>query len=155
MFEDIKLVIGKILGLPILLFGWIKFIWPIIKWSVLQIKKFLRYINIFKIFKKKDNPIVLVDIDTENIKVEKTGIIKRINYIITPKAKITYWQGDEQITAYISNFSQKDKFKLIYKDLNTGRMVMVNSAEAINYRLEELTPEDPILPTQIQQNQKY
>ena len=88
-------------------------------------------------------------------KVEKVGIVKTVKNIIFPRAKLTYWLADEEVIVYVNKFHQKDKFKLIYTELETGRQVMVNGANPINYRLEELKASDPVLPTEIQQNQRY
>jgi hypothetical protein len=86
---------------------------------------------------------------------EKVGIFARINNIIRPRAKLTYWLADEEVIVYVSEFKQKDKFKLVYKELETGRTVMVNPAAPINYRLEELKANDKTEKTEIQQNQRY
>ena len=94
-------------------------------------------------------------VDTVTPITNKIGIFKRIKYFIMPRAKLTYWLADEEVVVYVSDFQQKDKFKLIFKELETGRLVMVNSGNAINYRLEELKPEDQIEHTQIEQNQHY
>jgi len=79
----------------------------------------------------------------------------KISYFIKPRAKLTYWLADEEVVVYVSDFQQKDKFKLIFKELETGRLVMVNSGNAINYRLEELQPSDKIERTLVEQNQRY
>jgi hypothetical protein len=86
---------------------------------------------------------------------EKVGIFSKINNMIRPRAKLTYWLADEEVIVYVSDFKQKDKFKLVYKELETGRTVMVNSAAPINYRLEELKASDKAEKTEIQQNQRY
>jgi hypothetical protein len=88
-------------------------------------------------------------------KVEKVGVVKRVKNIIFPRAKLTYWLADEEVVVYVSDFKQKDQFKLIFKELETGRLVMVNGATPINYRLEELKPTDQIEKTHIEQNQHF
>jgi hypothetical protein len=85
----------------------------------------------------------------------KIGIFTKISYVISPRAKLTYWLADEEVVVYVSDFKQKDQFKLIFKELETGRLVMVNGATPINYRLEELKPTDQIEKTHIEQNQHF
>jgi hypothetical protein len=85
----------------------------------------------------------------------KIGIFTKISYFISPRAKLTYWLADEEVVVYVSDFKQKDQFKLIFKELETGRLVMVNGATPINYRLEELKPIDQIEKTHIEQNQHF
>ena len=85
----------------------------------------------------------------------KIGIFTKIRYFISPRAKLTYWLADEEVVVYVSDFKQKDQFKLIFKELETGRLVMVNGATPINYRLEELKPTDHIEKTHIEQNQHF
>jgi hypothetical protein len=85
----------------------------------------------------------------------KIGIFTKISYFISPRAKLTYWLADEEVVVYVSDFKQKDQFKLIFKELETGRLVMVNGATPINYRLEELKPTDHIEKTHIEQNQHF
>ena len=87
--------------------------------------------------------------------IQKVGLFTKIKQMITPRAKLTYWLADEEVVVYVSDFQQKDKFKLVYKELETGRVVMVNSADSINYRLEELKSTDQIEKTHIEQNQRY
>ena len=94
-------------------------------------------------------------VDTIAPITNKITIFTKIKYIIIPRAKLTYWLADEEVVVYVSDFKQKDKFKLMFKELETGRIVMVNSGTAINYRLEELKPADKIEHTQIEQNQRY
>jgi hypothetical protein len=93
--------------------------------------------------------------DTIEPVASKIGILTKISYFILPRAKLTYWLADEEVVVYVSNFKQQDKFKLIFKELETGRIVMVNGATPINYRLEELKPTDQIEKTYIEQNQKF
>lgn len=76
-------------------------------------------------------------------------------FAIFPKAKLTYWLADEEVVVYITNFKKKDRFSLAYKEIETGRIVIVNSGNPINYRLEQLKPGDQIEHTQVEQNQKY
>jgi hypothetical protein len=83
------------------------------------------------------------------------GFIGKLINMMHPRARLTYWLADEEVIVYVSDFEQKDKFKLVYKELDTGRTVMVNSANPINYRLEELKPNEKIEKTEIQQNQHY
>ena len=85
----------------------------------------------------------------------KIGIFTKISYFISPRAKLTYWLADEEVVVYVSDFKQKDQFKLIFKELETGRLVMVNGATPINYRLEELKPTDQTKKTHIEQNQHF
>ena len=85
----------------------------------------------------------------------KHGIISHVNYKLFPKAKLTYWLADEEVIVYVKAFSQKDKFKITYTEILTGRVTMVNSAVPINYRLEELKPGDIIEQTVVQQDQHY
>ena len=85
----------------------------------------------------------------------KIGIFTKISYFISPRAKLTYWIADEEVVVYVSDFKQKDQFKLIFKELETGRLVMVNGATPINYRLEELKSTDQIEKTHIEQNQRF
>jgi hypothetical protein len=124
-----------------------------IKTGILSIMSLFTWIkNIFAKLKFWKKTIIdVVDIP----KVEKVGVVKRVKNIIFPRAKLTYWLADEEVIVYVNKFHQKDKFKLIYTELETGRQVMVNGANPINYRLEELKASDPILPTEIQQNQRY
>lgn len=82
------------------------------------------------------------------------SIIKHVMYKIFPKAKLTYWIADEEVIVYVSEF-QPNKFKMTYRELMTGRHVIVNSSTQLNYRLEQLKPGDVIKETEIQQNQKY
>jgi len=82
------------------------------------------------------------------------GIMKHVMYKIFPKAKLTYWIADEEVIVYVSEF-QPNKFKMTYRELMTGRHVIVNSSTQLNYRLEQLKPGDVIKETEIQQNQKY
>ena len=88
-------------------------------------------------------------------KVQKRSIVRKIKDVFTPKAKLTYWLADEEVIVYVTKFTQRDKYKILYTEIETGRQVMVNSAEPINYRLEELKSTDTIQPTKIQQNQRY
>ena len=124
-----------------------------IKAGILSIMSLFTWIgNILsklKFWKKTITDVVYIP------KVEKVGVVKRVKNIIFPRAKLTYWLADEEVIVYVNKFHQKDKFKLIYTELETGRQVMVNGANPINYRLEELKASDPILPTEIQQNQHY
>ena len=124
-----------------------------IKAGILSIMSLFTWIKIIlsklKFWKKTISDVVDIP------KVEKVGVVKRVKNIIFPRAKLTYWLADEEVIVYVNKFYQKDKFKLIYTELETGRQVMVNSANPINYRLEELKASDPILPTEIQQNQRY
>ena len=94
-------------------------------------------------------------VDTVAPIANKISIFTRVKYFISPRAKLTYWLADEEVVVYVSEFKQKDKFKLIFKELETDRLVMVNSGTAINYRLEELKPADRIEHTLVEQNQRY
>jgi hypothetical protein len=84
----------------------------------------------------------------------KHSIIKHVMYKIFPKAKLTYWLADEEVVVYVSEF-HTSKFKMTYRELITGRHVIVNSSTQLNYRLEQLKPGDEIKETEIQQNQQY
>ena len=153
MFEDIKFVLSKLMVLPNMLF---KGIWHILKLFgriFKPLKQIFLWLNPIGWFKKKEK--IIAQSTEPAIAKTKTSIVKKLNYMMSPKAKLTYWLGDEQVTVYVASFAQKDKFKLVYKDLYTGRMVMVNGAEPIIYRLEELRPDDVIEATKIQQNQKF
>jgi len=88
-------------------------------------------------------------------KLPKFQFLKYVKFAIFPKAKLTYWLADEEVVVYITNFKKKDRFSLAYKEIETGRIVIVNSGNPINYRLEQLKPGDQIEHTQVEQNQKY
>lgn len=88
-------------------------------------------------------------------RLPKFKFLKHIKFAIFPKAKLTYWLADEEVVVYITNFKKRDRFSLIYKEIETGRIVIVNSGNPINYRLEQLKPGDEIEHTIIEQNQKY
>ena len=127
-----------------------------IKTGILRIMSLFTWIkNILSKLKFWKKTITDVAETIDIPKVKKVGVIKRVKNIIFPRAKLTYWLADEEVIVYVNKFHQKDKFKLIYTELETGRQVMVNGANPINYRLEELKASDPILPTEIQQNQRY
>jgi hypothetical protein len=124
-----------------------------IKTGILRIMSLFTWIKNILSKLKFCNETMIDEIDHPMI--EKVGIVKRVKNIIFPRAKLTYWLADEEVIVYVNKFQQKDKFKLIYTELETGRQVMVNGATPINYRLEELKASDPVLPTEIQQNQRY
>ena len=88
-------------------------------------------------------------------KPRKNKLVQHIKLAIFPKAKLTYWLADEEVVVYITNFKKRDKFSLAYKEIETGRIVIVNSGNPINYRLEQLKPGDEIEHTIVEQNQKY
>ena len=88
-------------------------------------------------------------------KLPKFHFLKHVRFAIFPKAKLTYWLADEEVVVYITNFKKRDKFSLAYKEIETGRIVIVNSGNPINYRLEQLKPGDEIEHTIVEQNQKY
>jgi hypothetical protein len=134
VLADLRIIIDKTLGI----FKCIKVLWTGPIWL-------LGKINIFK------KTIKL----TEVVITPKVGIIEKIKNVIKPRAKLTYWLADEEVIVYVSTFHQKDKFKLVYTEIETGRQVMVNSSQPINYRLEELKAGDSIQTTEIQQNQRY
>jgi len=134
VLADLRIIIDKTLGI----FKCIKVLWTGPIWL-------LGKINIFK------KTIKL----TEVVITPKVGIIEKIKNVIKPRAKLTYWLADEEVIVYVSTFHQKDKFKLVYTEIETGRKVMVNSSQPINYRLEELKAGDSIQTTEIQQNQRY
>jgi len=87
--------------------------------------------------------------------VSKVSIFKLLSFKIWPKARLTYWLADEEVVVYVDKFHQKDKFKLAFREIISGKIVLVNSANPINYRLEELSPYDKITETVIQQDQRY
>ena len=101
------------------------------------------------------DPDAAKTIIAEAVKAPKVTVVQRIRNLIRPRAKLTYWLADEEVIVYVSAFHQKDKFKLLYTEIETGRQVMVNSAQPINYRLEELKAGESIQATEIQQNQHY
>ena len=92
---------------------------------------------------------------TPKAQTTRVGIHTRVKHYFFPRARLTYWLADEEVIVYVRDFKQKDKFKLIYRELETGRDVMVNSANPINYRLEELKAGDPIEAKVVQQDQRY
>ena len=117
------------------------YVWNGIKWLLSK----------FKISnKKKEDPT-----EVESKSKRKHGIVSHVKYKLFPKAKLTYWLADEEVIVYVKTFSQKDKFKITYTEILTGRVTMVNSAVPINYRLEELKPGDEIEQTVVQQDQHY
>lgn len=85
----------------------------------------------------------------------KVTIFQKLSFKMFPKARLTYWLADEEVVVYVDKFHQKDKFKLIFRELISGKIVLVNSATPINYRLEQLSPADKIAETVIQQDQRY
>jgi len=90
-----------------------------------------------------------------SLKRPKFKIFEHLTLAIFPKAKLTYWLADEEVVVYITNFKKKDRYSLAYKEIETGRIVIVNSGNPINFRLEQLKPGDGIEHTQVEQNQKY
>lgn len=107
--------------------------------------------KIFKLLSFVKKVKETTDIDT----VVKVGIFKLLSFKIWPKARLTYWLADEEVVVYVDKFYQKDKFKLAFREIISGKTVLVNSANPINYRLEELSPYDTIIETIVQQNQRY
>ena len=85
----------------------------------------------------------------------KFQFFNHLKLAVFPKAKLTYWLADEEVVVYITNFKKRDRFSLAYKEIETGRIVIVNSGNPINFRLEQLKPGDEIEHTLIEQNQKY
>jgi hypothetical protein len=85
----------------------------------------------------------------------KVGFFQNLNFKIFPKAQLTYWLADEEVVIYVDKFQQKDKFKLVFRELISGKTVLVNSATPINYRLVELKSTDKISETVIQQDQRF
>jgi hypothetical protein len=148
--EDILLIFQKISWLFGKTFRFLKFLLPTAKWL------WNAFTSIFWFLKKTKDSLPTIEVDNVvEQATNKVGILKRINYMLTPKAKLTYWLADEEVIVYVDKFNQKNKFSLVYRELQTGRMVLVNAADAINYRLEELKPEDIIETTVVQQDQKY
>jgi len=86
---------------------------------------------------------------------KKPKLLTKIHYKMFPRARLTYWLGDEEIIAYIGHFQHHNKFKITYRELKSRRNVVVVSAVPINYRLEQLMPGDVPLDTEIQQNQTF
>lgn len=107
--------------------------------------------NVFNFFKK----IFIRKKEIIQPAKSKNKLIQHIKLAIFPKAKLTYWLADEEVVVYITNFKKRDKFSLAYKEIETGRIVIVNSGNPINYRLEQLKPSDNIEHTVVEQNQKY
>jgi hypothetical protein len=107
--------------------------------------------KIFKLLSFVKKVKETTDIDT----VVKVSIFKLLSFKIWPKARLTYWLADEEVVVYVDKFYQKDKFKLAFREIISGKTVLVNSANPINYRLEELSPYDTIIETIVQQNQRY
>ena len=118
----------------------------IFSWTM-KIFKLLSFVKKVKETTDKET----TDIDT----VVKVGIFKLLSFKIWPKARLTYWLADEEVVVYVDKFYQKDKFKLAFREIISGKTVLVNSANPINYRLEELSPYDTIIETIVQQNQRY
>jgi hypothetical protein len=148
--EDIFLLFQKISWLFGKIFGFLKFLLPTVMWI------WNKLTSIFGFLKRSKDVLPTSEITDAVVNVSnKVGILKRINYMLTPKAKLTYWLADEEVIVYVDKFNQKNKYSLVYRELQTGRMVLVNAADAINYRLEELKPEDTIEVTVVQQDQKY
>jgi hypothetical protein len=85
----------------------------------------------------------------------KVSVLDQLTFMIWPRAKLTYWLADEEVVVYVDKFEQKDKFKLQYRESISRKTVLVNSANPLNYRLEQLSSKDPIAPTEIQQDQRY
>jgi hypothetical protein len=117
----------------------------IFSWS----KKIFKFLSFMK--KVKETTEALATIEP----VAKVGIFKSLSFKIWPKARLTYWLADEEVVVYVDKFHQKDKFKLAFREIISGKIVLVNSANPINYRLEELSPHDTITETLVQQNQRY
>jgi len=110
--------------------------------------------NIFTWFKfKKPSEIIEEAVDT--VTNNRVTFFQRLTFKIFPKARLTYWLADEEVVIYVDKFHQKDKFKLAFREIISGKIVLVNSANPINYRLEELGPNDKITETVIQQDQRY
>ena len=151
IMEDILLFFQKISWLFSKVFGIFSFVKPVLSWL------WQAFTSIFWFLKKSKDVLPTSEITAVvEQAADKVGIFKRINYMLSPKAKLTYWLADEEVIVYVDKFNQKNKNTLVYRELKTGRMVLVSSAaEAINYRLEELKASDPILPTEVQQNQHY
>jgi len=146
IFADLIILFGKLKTFVLFLSKIFSFVKPIWNFSIWLVKK----INIFK--KTSHSESVNVSIDSA---VEKVGFFAKVKNIMTPRAKLTYWIGDEEVIVYVDHFEQKDKFKLVFREIITGRKVMVNGSNPIIYRLEELKPSDKVEETVIQQNQKY
>ena len=151
IMEDILLFFQKISWLFSKVFGIFSFVKPVFSWL------WQAFNSIFWFLKKSKNVLPTSEITAVvEQAANKVGIFKRINYMLSPKAKLTYWLADEEVIVYVDKFTKKNKNTLVYRELKTGRMVLVSSAaEAINYRLEELKPEDKIEDTVIQQDQKF
>ena len=107
--------------------------------------------KIFKFLSLVKNVKETTDINN----ISKVSIFKLLSFKIWPKARLTYWLADEEVVVYVDKFHQKDKFKLEFREVISGKLVLVNSANPINYRLEEIGPRDKITETVIQQDQRY
>ena len=152
VMADLALIISKIQSA----LAFIPKAWYIFVWIWQGVKWFFDKINIFRRTVKEVADTVEQVADTiKDVTAPKVTLIGKIKNILTPKAKLTYWLADEEVIVYVSKFQQKDKFKLVYTEIETGRQVMVNSAQPINYRLEELKAGDTIAATEVQQNQRY
>lgn len=111
--------------------------------------------NILGWFRRSKDVVQQVTDIAESVADPKVSIFDQITFKIWPRARLTYWLADEEVVVYVDKFEQKDKFKLQYRELITGKMVLVNGANPLNYRLEQLSPTDAIVATEIQQNQRY
>jgi hypothetical protein len=147
MIDDMILLWTKIKSI----FRFFKFVFGYLSWPFNIIKNL-----ICKLFKRKTlSENSNIETTPKLFEEKKVTLGQRIKNILTPRAKLTYWLADEEVIVYVSKFTQKDKFKLLYTEIETGRQVMVNSANPINYRLEELKAGDQVEKTEIQQNQHY
>lgn len=146
IFADLIILLGKLKTFVLFLTKIFSFVKPIWNFTIWLVKK----INIFK----KTSQLESVNISLETA-VEKVSFFTKVKNIMTPRAKLTYWIGDEEVIVYVDHFEQKDKFKLVFREIITGRKVMVNGCNPIIYRLEELKATDKIEETIIQQNQKF
>ena len=113
------------------------------------LKRLFKFLSFLKKVKETTDTIATIE------PVAKAGIFKSLSFKLWPKARLTYWLADEEVVVYVDKFHQKDKFKLAFREIISGKMVLVNSANPINYRLEELSPQDTITETLVQQNQRY
>lgn len=120
-------------------------IFSIFSWA----KRIFKFLSFLKKVKETADPLSVVET------VAKVSIFKTLSFKIWPKARLTYWLADEEVVVYVDKFHQKDKYKLIFRELISGKTVMVNSATPINYRLEEISAKDTITETVIQQDQRY
>lgn len=70
--------------------------------------------------------------------------LTKIAYLFKPRAKLTYWFCSIEHVVYVDYFKQKSIYQIVYKDINLGKQIMINSSTPITYRLEQLLTDDEI-----------